>query len=60
RTGMKLEAFLKRKACIGDAQSARKKVAYVTAGNVQQAKEIALARPENRAFIIDGIPRRAS
>ena len=57
---MKFEIYLRRKACIDDAQSARKKVAYVTAGNVQQAKEIALARPENRAFIIDGIPRRAS
>ena len=57
---MKFEVYLRRKACIDDAQSARKKVAYVTAGNVQQAKEIALARPENRAFIIDGTPRRAS
>lgn len=57
---MKWEVYLRRKACIDDAQSARKKVAYVTAGNVQQAKEIALARPENRAFIIDGTPRRAS
>lgn len=27
---MKWEVFLKRKACIDDAQSARKKVAYVT------------------------------
>jgi len=53
------EIYLKRKACIDDAQSARKKVAYVTAGDVQQAKKIALARPENRAFIIDGTPRRA-
>ena len=57
---MNWEIYLKRKACIDDAQSARKKVAYVTAGNVQQAKEIALARPENWAFIIDGTPRRAA
>ena len=57
---MKWEVYLRRKACVDDAQSARKKVAYVTAGNVQQAKEIALARPENRAFIIDGTPRKSS
>ncbi len=57
---MNWEIYLKRKACIDDAQSARKKVAYVTAPDMQQAKEIALARPENRAFIIDGTPRRAA
>ena len=57
---MKFEVFLKRKACVDDAQSARKKVAYVTAPNVEAAKEIALKRAENAAFVIDGTPRRQS
>ena len=57
---MKFEVYLRRKACIDDAQSARKKVAYVTAPTVEAAKEIALKRAENRAFIIDGTPRRSS
>ena len=57
---MKFEVYLRRKACVDDAQSAREKVAYVEARDIEQAKEIALARPENRAFIIDGTPRRAA
>lgn len=54
------EIYLKRKACIDDAQSARKKVAYVTASTVEAVNEVALKRSENQAFIIDGTPRRAS
>lgn len=57
---MNWEVYLKRKACVDEAQSARKKVSYVTAKTVEEAKEIALAKPENRAFIIDGTPRRAA
>jgi len=57
---MNWEVYLKRKACVDEAQSARKKVAYVTADTVEEAKAIALAKPENRAFIIDGTPRRAA
>lgn len=57
---MRFEVYLKRKACVDDAQSARKKVAYVTAPNIEAAKAIALSRRENAAFIVDGTPRRAS
>ena len=56
---MNWEVYLKRKACVDDAQSARKKVAYVTAPNIEEAKAIALSRKENAAFIVDGTPRRA-
>ena len=55
------EVFLKRKSCIDDAQSARKKVAYVVGvKTVERAIEIALARSENKAFVLDGTPRRAA
>lgn len=57
---MKWEVYLRRKDCVDDFQSARKKVAYVTAPNAEAAKEIALKRAENAAFIIDGTPRRAA
>lgn len=57
---MKWCVFLKRKACVNDAQSARKKVAYVTAPNIEEAKAIALSRRENAAFVVDGTPRRES
>lgn len=57
---MKFEVYLKRKACVDDAQTARKKVAYVTAKNEQEAKEIALKRAENAAFMIDGTVRRSA
>ena len=56
---MNFEVFLKRKSCVDDAQSARKKVAYVEARDIEQAKAVALQRSENAAFIIDGTPRRA-
>lgn len=56
---MNWEVYLKRKACVDDAQSARKKVAYVTAPNIEEAKAIALSRKENAAFIVDGTPRRS-
>lgn len=56
---MKYEVYLKRKACVDDAQTARKKVAYVTAKTIEEAKAIALALPENAAFMIDGTPRIA-
>ncbi len=56
----KFEVYLKRKAVPNDVQSARKKVAYVTAKTVEEAKAIALARHENSAFVIDGTPRRAA
>lgn len=57
---MKWEVFLKRKACVDDAQSARKKVTYVEARDIEQAKAVALQRAENAAFILDGTPRRAA
>ena len=58
---MKFEIYLRRKACIDDAQSARKKVAYVSnVKTVERAIEIALARSENLAFVLDGTPRRAA
>lgn len=59
-TAVNWEIFLKRKACIDDAQSARKKVAYVVGvKTVERAIEIALARSENKAFVLDGTPRRS-
>ena len=57
---MKWEVYLRRKAVPNDVQSVRKKVAYVTAKTVEEAKAIALARHENSAFVIDGTPRRAA
>lgn len=54
------EVSLSRKQTENDVQNARKKVAYVAANNAEEAKAIALAKPENRAFIIDGTPRRAA
>ena len=57
---MNWEIYLRRKACIDDAQSARKKVAYVTAKTVAEAVDIALKRAENAAFILDGTPRRSA
>lgn len=57
---MKFEVFLKRKACVDAAQSARKKVAYVEARDIEQAKAVALKRAENQAFVLDGTPRRAA
>lgn len=57
---MNWEVYLKKKACLSESQSARKKVAYVTAPNIEEAKAIALSRRENAAFIVDGTPRRAS
>lgn len=56
----KFEVYLRRKAVPNDAQSVRKKVAYVTAKTVEEAKAHALARHENSAFVIDGTPRRVS
>lgn len=55
---MKFEVYLKRKDVVNDNQSARKKVAYVTARTVEEAKANVLARRENSAFVIDGTPRR--
>ena len=55
------EIFLKKKACLNDVQTARKKVVYVVGvKTVERAIEIALARSENQAFVLDGTPRRAS
>lgn len=57
---MNFEIYMKRKACVDDAQTARKKVAYVSAKTVERAIEIALKRAENQAFVLDGTPRRAA
>jgi len=58
---MNFEIYLKRKACVDDAQTARKKVAYVSGvATVERAIEIALKRAENQAFVLDGTPRRAA
>jgi len=58
---MNWEIYLKRKANVDDAQTARKKVAYVAGvKTVERAIEIALARRENQAFMLDGTPRQAS
>jgi len=58
---MNWEIYLKKKACLNDEQSARKKVAYVVGvKTVERAIEIALKRAENQAFVLDGTPRRAS
>lgn len=51
---------LKRKACLNDNESARSKVEYIKATDWHEAKGIALAKPENRAFIIDGRPKEVS
>ena len=57
---MNFEVYLKRKpSCSNDAQAARKRVAHVVANNVEEAKKIALALPQNAAFVIDGTPRRS-
>lgn len=48
---------LKRKACLNDNQTARRKVDYVRAGDWMEARDISLAKPENRAFMIDGQPK---
>lgn len=53
----KFAVYLKRKAVTNEAQNTRKKVAYVTANTVEEAKAIVLARHENSAFVIDGTPR---
>lgn len=58
---MNWEIYLKKKACLNDEQSARKKVAYVVGPKtVEAAIEIALKRAENQAFVLDGTPRRAA
>lgn len=58
---MNWEIYLKRKANVDDAQTIRKKVAYVVGvKTVERAIEIALARSENQAFVLDGTPRRAA
>lgn len=49
--------YLKRKACLNDNQTARRKVDYVQASDWMEAKNISLAKPENKAFIIDGRPK---
>ena len=55
---MKFEVFLKEKA---HEKTGRKKVAYVTdVKTVERAIEVALARSENQAFVLDGKPRIAS
>lgn len=53
----KFAVYLKRKACLNDNQNARRKVDYVQATDWQEAKAISLAKPENKAFIIDGRPK---
>lgn len=58
---MNWEIYLKRKANVDDAQTSRKKVAYVVGvKTVEQAIKIALKRAENQAFMLDGTPRRAA
>ena len=58
---MNWEIYLKRKGCLNDEHSARKKVAYVVGPKtVEAAIEIALKRAENQAFVLDGTPRRAA
>ena len=58
---MNWEIYLKRKKNIGDAKSSGKKVAYVVGvKTVERAIEIALARSENQAFVLDGTARRAA
>ena len=55
---MNWEIYLKEKA---HAKTGRKKVAYVVGvKTVERAIEIALARSENQAFVLDGTPRRAA
>lgn len=55
---MNWEVYLKEKAY---DKTRRKKVAYVSdAKTVERAIDIALARSENQAFVLDGTPRRAS
>lgn len=56
-TKQNFAVYLKRKACLNDNQTARRKVDYVQASDWHEAKNIALAKPENRAFIIDGRPK---
>ena len=57
RSKQNFAVYMKRKACINDNQSARRKVDYVRADDWMEAKNIALSKPENKAFIIDGRPK---
>lgn len=57
RAPINWQVFLKRKACLNDNQTARRKVAYVRAPDKDEAKRIALLLPENAAFIADGQPK---
>lgn len=48
---------LKRKHCLNQNQNERQKVVEVLAADWHDAKNIALAMTENRAFIVDGRPK---
>ena len=49
--------YLRRKASANENQNARRKVVYVRAHDKDEAKRIALAKPENKAFIVEGVPK---
>lgn len=57
RSRQTFAVYLKRKACLNDNQTARRRVEYVKAHDKEEAKAIALAKPENAAFMADGQPK---
>lgn len=49
------EVYLKRKHCLNANESARRRVVHVRASDVGEAKRIALAMPENSAFVAESV-----
>jgi hypothetical protein len=57
KTQQKFRVVMKRKHCLNQNQAERQKVVEVLADNWHEAKNIAMAAPENKAFIVDGRPK---
>ena len=53
----RFRVVMKRKACLNQNQNDRQKVVEVLATDWYEAKNIAMAMNENRAFIVDGRPK---
>lgn len=57
RSRQHFAVYLRKKACLNENKSARRKVVYVRANDKAEAKTVALSMPENAAFMLDGQPR---
>lgn len=53
----RFRVVMKRKTCLNQNQNERQKVVEVLATDWMDAKNIAMAMNENRAFIVDGRPK---